>query len=194
MKANSLSGKRTETFNLENHNAELETIHQETLDRETNERWEKWERERKGRADRDRGLFALLGSRTVMEASRNSGISRGTFYNFMKDPDFMAAYNDLKKEQRDRLEDDFFDLSEKAALVIKELLEVNTEKEHAYDKKLDPVYGLKVKTALRILDMASRFQGGNPPESSGAEITARASIPENTNAIAGAFVITEENP
>jgi len=167
---------------------ELEQIHQKQLERESDERWERWKREGQDRANKDRALFALLGSRSVMEAARNSGIARGTFYNYMKDPDFRIAFDDLQKEQRYRLEDDLYDLSMKATDFLRELYD-RPKEEHG--TKLDPDYEAKIKASFRILDYTIRLQAGPQPEVKGTEITATAKIPENTNAIAGAFVMAE---
>ena len=170
---------------------ELERIHERQIERESTERWERWTRERQEGANRDRALFALLGARSVMEAARNSGISRATFYNYMKDLDFRTAFNDLRKEQRDQLEDDFFDLSHIAVNVIRELLETSI-KEKKGNGKLDSVYAAKLNASFRILDYVNKPAVKEPPETAGSEITARAKIPENTNAIAGAFIAVEK--
>ena len=187
---NSLSGN-----GIEAQEQEAERIHREALERDSNERMEKFHKERIGRADRDKAINALMGSRSVMEAARNSGISRGTFYNFMKDADFMAAFNDLKKEQRDRLEDQIFDLGEIAAVEIKKLFETNIEKTNPYGSIQKSFLSLKIKTALNILDFLSRIHAPppiEPPGNRGTGINVNATLPENTDAIAGAFIATKK--
>jgi len=188
---NCQSIKQIEENELETIKKESERIHRETMERESNERIEKYRNERMARADRDKALIALMGSRSIMEAARISGISRGTFYNLKKDADFMTAFNDLKAEQRDRLEDEFFELSKRAGEVITELF--NTEN-NSYTTKINPVYKLKIQSALRVLEMTSRIHGAVIPENTETGITAKATLPPNTNGIAGAFVVAKNNP
>jgi hypothetical protein len=158
---------------------QAELLHQETLEKETNERWERYYKERQAGADRDKVLFAILNSQSVTGAAKLAGVSRGTIYNFKKDPVFTRALEEMRQEQRDRLEDDFYELAEKAAKVIREVLEAPAE----YSIKRNFAHELKVKTALRFFELAKR-PAELPIESNGQGITASASVPGNGAAIA----------
>jgi hypothetical protein len=160
-------------------NEQAELIHQRQLEKETNERWERWEKERQAGVDRDKVLFAILNSRSITGAARLAGVNRGTIYNCKKDPVFTRALEDMRQEQRDRLEDDFFELAEKAASVIREALEAPAE----IAIKRNYSHELKVKTALRFFELARR-PAELPIENNGQGITARASVPGNGAAIA----------
>ena len=134
---------------------------------------------------RFRALTSLLNFSTIAEAARNCELDRRTFYNYLRDPEFQEALEDMKKAQIDKRRDQLHDLADSAERVISDLFTQRVEDTYITKyTKLNPIIELRINAALRILSLANVPPVAPSPSN---EVSAAVSVPPGGRAVAVAM-------